>query len=430
MTTPDVSNPAKTVFYFRTLDRWPGGNADMITVKAVLRLPSGAAPELEAEIYRCFDGRHTWYPARRIAFAPGDALPAFLAVARSLAARGLPSLTVRPFAPSDDEWEPDWAEAEVLFYASDDGPETPDAAALQLVRQVSRTQASPPEPELERAFELARQLIGIGRVFPFTEGQDALSAAYRAPGGPAPRDLEHTAEVTPSYLPPETDATFGRVQGVPQATQAARPESMLVYRLDELPEFLTGGLGSDASVRRCLFFTARADSRVIDALMEAVPEREHDDADAGMDIANRVSRIASQSEEFARTLRPDQVPAGGAIVGGTYAHGFHGGDAEAVEGWLAAQGVERVPLRTFFDRLILLRVLGNDGAPLEQIAKFAGGPPMSVKNSLGDGLYVFERDRHHTEFELSRDDADDAPGLKLRAEDLPPGVVHTVTIRA
>ncbi|PCC71807.1 hypothetical protein [Nannocystis exedens] len=440
MTTHDEFAPTKAVFYFRTLDRWPGGNADMITIKAVLRLSPGAAPELEAQFYRCFDGRHMWYPPRRVAVDSGEALAEFLAVARSLAARGSQALAIHRFDAAEDEWDPDWADSEVLLYATDDGPETPEEASLRLVRRASKSESSAPDPELERAFELAHRLTGVGRVSQFGNTEDALAAAYWGPDGAPEQDFDYTVEATPTYLPPETDAVFLELQAAHAQAKAqaegSRPKTMLVYRLDEVPEFLTRELPPDASVRQCLFFAAREDHRFLDALIAAVPEREHDDTDAAMDIADRVTRIASQSEDFAKALRPDKVPAGGAIIGGTYGNGFHGGDAEAVERWLEAHGVERVSLRTFLDKLILLRLVDEEGAPLEQVDKVPGGPPARTENSLGDGLYVFERDRRHVRFELAQvleadeEDDEDEPWLELRSEDLPPGVLHTVTVPA
>ncbi|MFZ6184393.1 histone H1-like repetitive region-containing protein [Nannocystis pusilla] len=441
MTTPDEFAFRKAVFYFRTLDRWPGGNADMITIKVVLRLAPGAAPELTAQFYRCFDGRHLWYPARGVVVDAGDALAEFLAVTRSLAARGSSIVAAHVLDPAEDEWDCDWADSEVYLHATDDAPETEDGALLQLVRRTSKAAGSPPDPELERAFELARQITGVGRVFQFGNTEDALSAAYWGPDGAPEQELEYAAEAAPSYLPPETDAVFLELQAVraqiesqaaAKAAEARGPETLLVYRLDEVPEFLTRDLPPDSSVRRCLFFTARDDSPAIDAMLAAIPEDEHADVDAAMEIAHRVTAIAARSEAFANTLRPDEVPRGGALIGGTYVNGFHGGDAEAVERWIEAQGLKRVPLRSFLDRLILLRALDEAGAPLEQVDKFAGGPPALTADPIDDdGLYVFERDSDHVRFELAQvSDEEEVPWLELRAEDLPPGVLHTVTVPA
>ncbi|MCY0990723.1 hypothetical protein OV203_26500 [Nannocystis sp. ILAH1] len=441
MTTPDEFDFRKAVFYFRTLDRWPGGNADMITIKVVLRLAPGAAPELAAQFYRCFDGRHLWYPARRVEVEAGEAFAEFLAVIRSLAARGSSLLAADVLDPAEDEWDCDWADSEVYFHATDEAPETADGAVLQLVRRTSKAAGSPPDPELERAFELARQVTGVGRVFQFGNTEDALSAAYFVSGGAPEQELEYTAEAVPSYLPPETDAVFVELQAVraqidsqaaAKAAEARGPETLLVYRLDEVPEFLTRELPPDSSVRRCLFFTARDDSPAIDAMLTAIPEDEHAEVDAAMEIANRVTAIAARSEAFANTLRPDEVPRGGALLGGTYVNGFHGGDADAVERWIEAQGLGRVTLRSFLDRLILVRALDEEGAPLQQVDKFAGRPPaLTAKPIDDDGLYVFERDSDHVRFELAQvSDEEEVPWLELRAEELPPGVLHTVTVPA
>jgi hypothetical protein len=437
MTTPDEFDFRKAVFYFRTLDRWPGGNADMITIKVVLRRSPGAEPELAAQFYRCFDGRHLWYPGRRVEIDAGDALAEFLAVTRSLATRGSSLLAADVLDPAEDEWDCDWADSEVYFHATDDAPETADGALLQLVRRTSKAAGSPPDPELERAFELARQLTGVGRVFQFGNTEDALSGAYWGTDGAPEQELEYTAEAAPSYLPPETDAVFLELQAVraqidSQAVATRGPETMLVYRLDEVPEFLTRELPADSSVRQCLFFTARDDSPALDAMLAAVPEDEHADVDAAMEIAHRVTAIVARSEDFANKLRPDEVPRGGALLGGTYENGFHGGDAEAVDRWLDAQGVRRVSLQSFLDGLILLRALDEEGAPLEQVDKFAGGPPALTADAIDDdGLYVFERDSDHVRFELAQvSDEEEVPWLELRSEDLPPGVLHTVTVPA
>ncbi|MCY1010177.1 hypothetical protein OV079_32350 [Nannocystis pusilla] len=228
MTTPDEFTFRKAVFYFRTFDRWPGGNADMITIKVVLRLAPGAAPELAAQFYRCFDGRHLWYPTRRVEVDAGDALAEFVAVTRSLAARGSSIVAAHVLDPAEDEWDCDWADSEVYLHATDDAPETADGALLQLVRRASKAVASPPDAELERAFELARQLTGVGRVFQFGNTEDALSAAYWGPDGPPEQELEYAAEAVPWYLPPETDAVFLELQAA-----RAQAESQAAARVAE-----------------------------------------------------------------------------------------------------------------------------------------------------------------------------------------------------
>lgn len=417
----------------------------MVTIKVTMRLAPDAAPALEAQFYRCFDGRHTWYPAQRVVLDPGDALAPFLDVTRSLAARGSLTLAVSPFDPAEDEWDCDWAESEVYLYTTNDGPETPDDAFLRLVRRTSKVEASAPDPELERAFELARRITGVGRVSQFSNTQDALSTGYWAQGGAEAKDLDYVLEVTPTYLPPETDAVFVELQAAHVAASAAEAaraaaapqrERMLAYYLDAVPEYLSRELPLDASARRCLFFAARAGSRVVGAMLEAVPEREHDQTDETMVIAARITEIVSQSENFALMLRPDEVPAGGAIVGGSYLDGFHGGDAKAVERWLEAQGVECLSVEYFLDQLILLRLVDEDGEPLEQVDKLAGGPPMWTERSLGDGLFVFERNRRHVSFKLTPvldeepESDDDYFWVELRASDLLPGAVHTVVVPA
>jgi hypothetical protein len=447
MTTPAKPTPTKAVFYFRTLDRWPGGNADMVTVKVTTRLSPGAAPELEAQFYSCFDGRHAWFPPRRVTIDSGDALAAFLEVIRSLAARGESTLVVHPFDPMEDEWDCDWADSDIYLYTTEDGPETPDDASLRLIRRISKVKprgkgkAPASDPELERAFELAHRLTGVGRVFQFANTKDALSAAYRAPNGPAVKDLGYALEATPTYLPPEADAGFLEMlaehtrqraaqqaaeQAAKQARKAAQRESLLVYRIDDLPEFLTRELSPDAGPRQCLFYIGRPGEEVVAAMMQEVPEIDHDETEAALNIADRIMKIVAESEDYTLWVRPPE-----SLQFGGEPFGFHGGDAGAVERWLEARGVERVPLRRFLDRLILLRLIDEDGVPLEQVYKIGAGPPARTQESLGDGLFALPRDSDHARFELapvSDEKFDDSSWLELRASNFPPGTVHTVTV--
>ncbi|HEY0137119.1 MAG TPA: hypothetical protein VGB85_23710 [Nannocystis sp.] len=442
MTTPTSRTPTKAVFYFRTLDRWPGGNADMLTIKVTLRLTP--TPALEAQFYSCFDGNHAWYPPRSVTIDAADALAGLLITTSSLAARGSQSLTITMLDRNEDEWDSEWAEIEVLLFAGDDGPETSEAAQLRLLRTTSKTKGTEPDPELEQAFELAQQVTGVGRVFQFANTQDALSAAYRAQGQDGVQDLDYKRDATPRYLPPETDPVFAKLRGgaskkqpaaAPVAKAPAR-ETLLVYRLDEAPALLTRELPPDASTRKCLFYSARRDSPLTSAMYKAIPEPSHAGTTDALKVAARISQIASQSPDFARKLRPDEVPAGGSLIGGGYASGFHGGDAEAVERWLDEQGVTRISLRTFLDQLIVLRLVDEDDAPIDQVDKYAGGPPISTVDALDhDGLFVFERDRDHAEFKLAAvtdeglDDEDDG-WVVLHANDLSPDTVHTVVIPA
>ncbi|MFY0536153.1 hypothetical protein [Nannocystis pusilla] len=440
MTTPDELDFRKAVFYFRSLDRWPGGNADMITIKVVLRLAPGAAPELAAQFYRCFDGRHLWYPARRVEVDSGDALAEFLAVTRSSPRAGARSSRRMCSTPPRTS-------------GTATGP-TPRSTCTRPTRPPRRRTGPscsscvalrrPQGPRPTRSWSARSSWRGRSPASAACSSSATRRTPCPRPTG-APRGAGAGARVHGgggSVVPAARDR-----RGVPRAAGRAGadrfagrgagrggegPETLLVYRLDEAPEFLTHDLPPDSSVRRCLFFTARDDSPAVDAMLAAIPEDDHADVAAAMEIAHRVTAIAARSEAFANTLRPDEVPRGGALLGGTYVNGFHGGDAEAVERWLEAQGLKRVTLRSFLDRLILLRALDEKGAPLQQVDKFAGRPPALTADSIDDdGLYVFERDSDHARFELAQvSDEEEVPWLELRAEDLPPGVLHTVTVPA
>jgi hypothetical protein len=139
-------------------------------------------------------------------------------------------------------------------------------------------------------------------------------------------------------------------------------ETLVAYRVADLPEPLTRVLPPDAGPRRCLFWIARTGSAATGALFQAITEPETDHVEEGMRLAGDVARVAARSRMLAELIRPEDT-AGGPQYGGTYRFGFHAGDADEVQAWFIAAGHRLVPIRAVIDPLLVLIVRGTHPEP-------------------------------------------------------------------
>lgn len=138
-------------------------------------------------------------------------------------------------------------------------------------------------------------------------------------------------------------------------------ETLIVYRVADLPPEVARGLPPDAGPNGCLFWIAREGGRAIGELFEALPEPPIDHVDEAMDVARQAAFLAGQSHRLADLLRPDEVPPGGRAYLGTYSMGFHSGPAAATEGHLRDAGHDLRPISEIFAGLALVGVARSDG---------------------------------------------------------------------
>ncbi|MBW2528349.1 MAG: ankyrin repeat domain-containing protein [Deltaproteobacteria bacterium] len=115
------------------------------------------------------------------------------------------------------------------------------------------------------------------------------------------------------------------------------PETIVIYRLQQVPEALTEGLPPDAGPWRCLFWVAANGSQAIASLLDAVPEPEVDHVDEAMAVAGDIANFLRGSDVIPAALGP----------GPTYSVGFHTGDADAAEAFLRDAGHILVPIFDF-----------------------------------------------------------------------------------
>jgi hypothetical protein len=171
-------------------------------------------------------------------------------------------------------------------------------------------------------------------------------------------------------------------------------ETILVYRIADLPPLLAERLPEGSGPHRCLFWIAPPDSQAIDALMEGLAEPEIDHAEEGLDLSQLVAELAGRSRLLAELLRPEDVPPLGSLYFGTYQMGFHTAEAEEARAFLAGTGARLLPLDAIFGRVALARVQDDRGEPpvtmlLERWVREDAVGLRSVEPTM-DGLLTIE----------------------------------------
>ncbi|MEZ4408954.1 MAG: hypothetical protein R3A52_21155 [Polyangiales bacterium] len=147
-------------------------------------------------------------------------------------------------------------------------------------------------------------------------------------------------------------------------------ETLVTYRVDELPPVLSRLLPADAPARRCLFWAARSGSLAARALLAAVPEPEIEGADAAMRFASSINRAAALGRGLADALRPAEAGAAGLTVG-WYSMGFHGGDADVAEAWLRDAGHDLRPIAPLLADAVFVWITDALGAPTSRVVSRA-----------------------------------------------------------
>lgn len=176
--------PIGGVFYFRALDRYPGGNADMFTTKITLRHIPGEAPALRTRQYRNWDGQHYEYDETEVSLDLTKTLPALLEATEALVATGdaQGEFTVRETRYDREEYDTEWSSIEFVIYVlpkeDAESVKIEDGEAIaHLIQRAVTYQAEGPQGAFEDFFGAAVALTGVGRVEEHSEGKDAYNGA-------------------------------------------------------------------------------------------------------------------------------------------------------------------------------------------------------------------------------------------------------------
>lgn len=182
----DLAKVAVTgVFYFRAFDRYPGGNADMFTIKVTLAAEPGKKPAFTARSHNNWDGEHWVYPEVEIA-PPGAAaaVKTMLAAAQALIDAGLTDskFTIVEGRDDNEEYDTEWSSLEFSLHVHDKGAPTGGKLALHVVQAAlsgARKQGSPPDERSQAFIDAVHRMLGVGRVEAYSDGKDAFSQAYK-----------------------------------------------------------------------------------------------------------------------------------------------------------------------------------------------------------------------------------------------------------
>lgn len=179
--------PLGGIFYFRALDRYPGGNADMFTTKIMLRVLPGQPPVMRTKQYRNWDGQHHEYAEVGVSLDMTETLPAFLDAAQALIATGASqeTFTVQETRYDREEYDTEWSSIEFILYALPDESaediKIEEGAPIVHVRQTSVTYSpKAPEGAFAEFFDASMKLAGVGRVEQHSESADAFNKACGA----------------------------------------------------------------------------------------------------------------------------------------------------------------------------------------------------------------------------------------------------------
>ena len=172
------------IFYFRALDRYPGGNADMFTVKLTLQAAPSRAPALRAAAYHNWEGEHWTYPEATVAMPElGPRAAALLAAAQAMLDAGLSesTFTVVEKRADREAYDTEWSALEFSLATHEPGAPPEGRLVLRLLqRAVPRSSRAKPPDALSGAFmDAVHALVGIGRVRTYSDGEDVFSKTHK-----------------------------------------------------------------------------------------------------------------------------------------------------------------------------------------------------------------------------------------------------------
>lgn len=169
-----ANRPLQGVVYFRALDRYPGGNADMWVIKVSLSYTPGQPMQMVCRMVGNWDGTG-WASGDKVVQLDTSATgPAFLAAAEALAQAGLLDTNDSILDPRYDheEYDTEWSTIECELQAWPEGEPEAARPVLRVIRKaLSYTKTcSPPAPETAAFIEALQSLVGIGRVEAWSDG--------------------------------------------------------------------------------------------------------------------------------------------------------------------------------------------------------------------------------------------------------------------
>jgi len=176
-------------FYFRALERFPGGNADMFTVKVnILSIP-GEDLKLSAKSHHDWDGEHWVYPEKVLEKADIiEKLPDLLESAKKLINSGLndSNFTVLDKRVDSDEYNTEWSVLEFsLFALNEESKKLIDSKMILRLFQravYNGREANLPDKDSQKFMDTVHDLVGITRPEQYSEGDDVFSKLYKVEG--------------------------------------------------------------------------------------------------------------------------------------------------------------------------------------------------------------------------------------------------------
>ena len=202
--------------------------------------------------------------------------------------------------------------------------------------------------------------------------------------------------------------------------------AIITYYLADVPSFFTEEVPA-GDIGNCLFYIARDRSHTADLFAE-MSEPHIDHVQAGLNVAKNVARAATCSGELAPTLRPDEVPAGGRLFGGSYNVGFHTQPGADTQAWFDGRGFDIRPISDIFEGLFFLRVKDENDEPVRSLKKGSATVNAGIKYDVDEimpGIYAFEVGDHANEhFALWAGDR----SVELRAADFKPNELTDVVV--
>lgn len=175
--------PVRGVFYFRALDRYPGGNADMFTIKVTTHFTPGEDPTIKAATYSNYDGEH-WIISETPFEMPElkENAPKLLAAAQALIAadqRDGDFIINEPRYDSE-EYDTEWSSLEFTLYKNDSGSDDEDPVLLKLLQRAipKASKVSPPDETSAQFIEAVHTHCGIGRVEQTSGALDTFAKTF------------------------------------------------------------------------------------------------------------------------------------------------------------------------------------------------------------------------------------------------------------
>lgn len=197
--------PFAGVFYFRAHDRYPGGNADMFTVKVTLISRPGQAPILTATTHRNWDGGHYLQPEGPLPLDLEATLPAMCEAAAALLSAGATDGQYSVHDPRYDSeaYNTEWSNIELSLLALPEEGEgaIEDSPTFLRFRQKAvygrgSVSHDPPDAVSQAFLERVMLLCGLGRVEAYSENQSDFCKAFQVDS----QDLGYLSAGVPLYL--------------------------------------------------------------------------------------------------------------------------------------------------------------------------------------------------------------------------------------